>query len=595
MEIDEQRLGLLREQAFGGVCSMRVVDVAYRANELIGESTDYLVKVNGLVASGENGEEVETPGVIYLKKRPDQEGDGYIELGVILDGFEVTLSVAQLKDRTAQGQCSVAILKPNSQEVDNWARSIIACTKDEEQPFDFNDEGEIQYASHMLDVLNDFLAEPIKKENQQELIKKFRINELTKLNVIIATNDALEELDPFSQGREAFMRQKLIAKLAEMAVGEQVELYESVQDNGSLSTSHVINIFLRKTENAGIISSDIGFGKPDRIVGTQTLIPEIIVPINNEEAGQQPFVGVGENGSLGDEQAELIKTLASAEGYREVFKLPKPRLGKKLSDFNFSLEIDFNNKRIHKLFNYPEDIESSAQILADFIANMPKEYDERYNVRTVEKAIADFQSKFASQLEILDLGKITLPPTPAYCRDTDGPPQGFLRRFSGLKAEITAPGWYVLTESFDCVGVRVNFAKEAFTMARNLQNCEVFGAEYAFPATNGLVDCKAEEVVYAFSSAKNITGALAKNCERAFHKSAQIRESKAYDCDSAFFEVGFGVNNCVAERCDHAFKFYYEESQKWHRRNKITNSLWISKRNGKKRLFPNIGRKTKTT
>lgn len=223
---------------------------------------------------------------------------------------------------------------------------------------------------------------------------------------------------------------------------------------------------------------------------------------------------------------------------------------------------------------------------------MPKEYDERYNVRTVEQAIADFQSTFASQLEILDLGKITLPPMPAYYRGNDGFRQSFLLRFSGLKAEITAPGWHVLTESSDCVGVRVNSAKEAFIMASNLQNCEVFGAEYAFQDTNRLVDCKAEEVAFAFSSAKNVTGALAKNCKRAFHGSAQIRESKAYDCDSAFYELGFGVDNCVAERCDNAFKFISKIGQRRKRKEQITNSFWISKRNGKKRLFPNIGRKT---
>lgn len=165
-----------------------------------------------------------------------------------------------------------------------------------------------------------------------------------------------------------------------------------------------------------------------------------------------------------------------------------------------------------------------------------------------------FQLEYAEQVDLLDLGKVYLPPI-----DNDN--NQIYELFSDaedIKVDLTAPGLRVFRGASNCSGVIVRGAHSAFTNADNLSNCKVIGTKIAF-----------------------------RNVSRS-------NNLNAYDCDDAFsadskyFDVN--MSNCLAEKCDNAFRVWNSAYSRYQGRiadkiyrQHITNSKWISTSKSKRR------------
>ncbi len=557
MEVDSKRLNFLREEAFGGVCSMRVIDAAYQAEQMLGDQEELLFadRALRLHVNDQNSNEIEVEAHIYLKNVSNND-DNWMELGVT-DSNQFRLPVVSLHDRSRSGQCSVAVLEPNSEDIQQWANSIVSSKNDEQKPLELNpDTGEVVYTATVVDAINDFLHASDNFELRNNMIEKLNVSRLTRSSIFINTSEDIDDCLEIPPTTEQYLRPILISKLGKMSVGSTFLLDKSYESNGRLSTSYSIETILTKTNQTALLDQIVVFGNQDRTVATTPYLPTISLSTGESHEDKKHFINTeSDNGELSEDQAKLIETLARQEGYRKIFKLPKSNISPGTKESR-NLARKSEDELIKEFMVL--DFEGCAQKLSDLIAIIPSNEGSGLSLlrhpSILNNCIRWFQLEYAEQVDLLDLGKVYLPPI-----DNDN--NQIYELFSDaedIKVDLTAPGLRVFRGASNCSGVIVRGAHSAFTNADNLSNCKVIGTKIAF-----------------------------RNVSRS-------NNLNAYDCDDAFsadskyFDVN--MSNCLAEKCDNAFRVWNSAYSRYQGRiadkiyrQHITNSKWISTSKSKRR------------
>lgn len=603
-KIDDDTFKLLREDAFGGACSLPVIDAAFKANQLLNIGSDFYPEQKGfdLPALDESGSKILIDNCGIYISRTDKDSSEWIEIGVDqLNKADATyklqnrLPIALLQDRSGTGRCSVAILDPQNPSTEQWVNSIIACKNDEAKPFDY-DDGEIQYTAQLVAVLKNLIVNNFQEADIKEFIKEFKVLELSQLNLIVERdvekeNELQTEQQVVIDDPETYLYMKLTNYLGKMAVGDSITLQEQINESHTLTSSHILRTLLSKSETGGQINWQILFGLPNNIKGIREILPTVV--LSETDGKDQPlFINTDPNGNgeLNSDQSTEIREIAKIEGYREIFSLPE-------GIPNPDIFINSMNGEAYD-FILPNNINDAARQLANYIASIHVDgVINHKNVAKLEITIHNFKNKFENQIDILDIGKIVLP------RVGEQDYRTFMSVASGIKADITAPGWIVLWNSEDCFGVIVRNAQQAFYGSKNLKNCQVINSTYAFIESKDIEDCYVEGASDAFYNCKNIKGSIAKDCKTAYLNSIFIEDSKALSCDKAFsisyrkyLELKKGMeifSDCEAINCGNSY--FVDDVKKSitrrFRRDFVKNSIWVPYDLNKTRRAKMIGKK----
>ena len=524
-DIDLAIVETVREEAFGGKCSVNVINTAGVAQELLSDEkaengvrrkllapiVDFTVPIGGLVDSDDLDEDSraiedmeQREGTLSLAPILEQyngDGDDWIRIGLTQPGGNQKLYFASIKLNDPKHKCSVILFEPEDEHDTAWAQNIVATT-DDEQGVLTSIEGDFRYNLDAVVAVYDLLHQN-NKESFLRTVEALKLESLVYARMH-APQLATEEQNE-REGKLEFLQRILADRIGSVSVGEQVELFRRTGEISDTHTRGVASRFillccLERTEhNRGAISWPLLFGQD----AESALARTEYFPTTYVETGGSSRL-ITDSGEVITQPDGSLEQLAKGLGYRDVTVIPEPAAAGE------RVYASFDKQAIGNIF--PNDFETAKQMLADTMADLA----EKGKVTKFTKLVTLFQRQFRDELDLLDIGHIKFLSLWDAEVSFDEKKLGVLFGVSNIAGRISAPGWSVLQRAAHCEDVVIESSSSAFTGATHIRRCSVNSTDDAFMESSNVQDCAVQFADQAFTRASYVSGCIATNCGNAF-------------------------------------------------------------------------------